>query len=180
MGSLTPSTAEGDFLWPCPRGDVTGAVHPQGWKLQQPVSRHYDNLHTSGYEMERSEKVLYWNLKSQHRGRELGSISELLCSSRPSSCRQAWCAPTGQCCVPSGYFINASSSWVDGLTGGPGSHGAPGGGWEGLAKATQAMNPVPSPVLSEGWGLKMESRTPSAPLLRKENRNRGSASTSRK
>lgn len=74
--------------------------------------------------------------------------------------------------VPGGQGL-AGQAWRD-------SHGAPGGGWEGLAKATQAMNPVPSPALLEGWGLKMESRTPSAPLLRKENRNRGSASTSRK
>lgn len=181
MGSLTPSAAEGDFLRPCPRGDATGAMRSQSWKPQQPVSRHYDNLHTSGYEMERSEKVLYWSPKAQHRARELGSVSELLCSSGPSPCWQARCASAGRCRVPSGCFINPSLSRVGrGSRDGPGSHGAPGGGWEGLAKATQAMNPVPSPALLEGWGLKMQSRTPSAPLLRKENRNRGSASTSRK
>lgn len=145
-------------------------MRSQSWKPQQPVSRHYNNLLTSGYETEHSEKVLYWSLKVQRRGRELGSVSELLCSSGPSPCWQARCASAGRCHVPSGYFINTSLSWVGrGSRDGPGSHGAPGGGWEGLAKATQAMNPAPSPALSEGWGLKVESkRIPSAPVKKGE------------
>lgn len=62
------------FLPPCLHRDATGAVHSQSWKLQQPVSRHYNNLHTSGYETEHSEKVLYWSLKSQRCGRVWGEF----------------------------------------------------------------------------------------------------------
>lgn len=43
---LTPAVAEGDFLRPCLHRSITGAVHSQSWKLQQPISRHYNNLHS--------------------------------------------------------------------------------------------------------------------------------------
>ena len=88
-GSLTPGVIGGDFLPPCLHRDATGAVHSQSWKLQQPVSRHYNNLHTSGYETEHSEKVLYWSLKSQRCGRVWEFLSFSVAPGLPLVCRHS-------------------------------------------------------------------------------------------
>lgn len=114
--------------------------------------------------------MLYWSLKA-HRGRELGSVSELLCSSgrfpmlagtvrfRGAVPRPFWLLHKhvlvlgGRGLTGQGLAVTVHWNWRVGRAG----------------KGHTGDESCPKPSFIEGWGLKMESkRVPSAPVKKGE------------
>lgn len=163
-GLATPAVAEWRLPAACLHRNATGAVHSQSWKLQQPISRHYNNLHS--VVMERSiQKKCSAGAQAAAPRKGLGRISELLCSSRSSSCRQAQCASMGGASSLGSACKLVLHLGEQGLEDSLAVNSAP-HGVEGVGKGrTGDESWVPSPILSEG--LWVESRTPLCSPLKK-------------